>query len=105
LRFRRSCSNQNALPDRGSVRKCLGCQKLVDDHQAPFRGIVRVCEGASGEKRHAHGFEITRKHELKISGLKLTRVGERLLGSPTNRAESPGKGQRKGPSRGRDSSK
>src|SRR5262249_15169724 len=102
FRLRRAGTDEDALSHRGSVRERLRSEKPVDDYDVPPGHVVGVAERASSEDWRAKRFEVTWKHELKISRLKLTRVGERLLRSPTHRAESSGEGEGRGSSHAAD---
>src|SRR5687768_2368859 len=95
LRLRRANAKQYPLPNRRLVRKSLRRECLIHDQQVPIRRAVFLRKRPSSEKPRAHRFKIPRQNDLKIRSLKLTRIGKRILFTPSHRTNPAGKRQRK----------
>lgn len=91
LSLRRPNAIEKALPHGGFRRKSLGGERLIDDDHVPVGRIVRLREGASGDERGAHGFEVAGQNDLQVRGLKSCGIRQGFHGTPAHRAETAGK--------------
>ena len=74
LRFGRARPNQNAFPDCALSVKSFVCQRVVNHDYIPPRQVVIPGKKAASQQAHAHGFEVTGKHDFGVGCLKLTGI-------------------------------